>query len=806
VTHGRTICSLAPATKDADHPGMRNIIVFLLAALVASSAKGVAAMSEAAPLPLIPAPRTWAPAGGRLDAASVQRIVVVGGGEAALRQARLLAAWWREAGGAELPVQQAGPGDVPAGAITLETGPGPDTAPNAPGAVDERCTLVVTPGGMAVTAPAPAGLFRGVEAVRQLGLAAFTAGGGIAAGRAELAPRFRWRGMLLDSGRHMQDVDFILDLVDELALYGFNVLHWHLTEDQGWRLEIPGHPALTEVGAWRTQPDGTRYGGFYSTDDVRRVVAHAASRFITVVPEIELPGHAKAALAAYPELSCTGGPFAVETQWGIHEDVYCAGNDAVFALHEDIFDHVTAVFPSQYVHVGGDEVPKDRWLVCPRCRARMQQEGLPDVHALQSWFVRRAERMLSDRGRRLVGWDEILEGGLSPTATVQSWRGIAGAVAAVTAGNDAVVSPTSHAYFDYDPGQLPLEQVLTFDPVPADLPPGAEARILGGAMNLWTEYAPQPLVHRQVYPRITAMAEALGAPAGEKDLGPFLERMAAHAAFWPRLGVTAGAASRPVVLDIEVNEDGSHTIAASKSEAAERLLGGLDTRFMVGSLPLPEGWRPDALPEEQLDLPLDGLEVGAGWTGRPADARLLAARLEIRREGGDWAPYGAPAAVELHPSLARGRDVAFVQPPSLRYPGRGRMPMTDGARGGRDFRDGRWMGFETHDLDAVIDLGAPTPVSELSIRCIQDANAWVFLPREVVFLVSDDGTAWREAGRAGHGLSDKEQRKTIVEFAATVDATVRFVRVVAANLRTCPAWHPGAGQPCWLFVDEFSVR
>ena len=364
-------------------------------------------------------------------------------------------------------MQVAGAGPAPAGSVQLVlTGDGPDTAPAVPGAVDERGTLLVTDVGVTVTAAAPAGLFRGLEALRQLALVAAAGDGSLPTGRIELAPRFRWRGMLLDSGRHLQEVGAIKQVIDQLALYGFNVLHWHLTEDQGWRLEVPSRPELTAVGAWRVEPDGKRYGGFYTADQVREVVAYAAARFVTVVPEIEMPGHAKAALAAYPELSCTGGPFAVETQWGIHEDVFCAGNDEVFALLADVFDEVVALFPSAYVHIGGDEVPKDRWLGCPRCQARLAAEGLPDVHALQSWFVRRAGRLLSDRGRRFIGWDEILEGGLPAGATVQSWRGIAGAVAAAEAGHDAVVSPTSHAYFDYDPGLLPAG-------AGADLRPGA---------------------------------------------------------------------------------------------------------------------------------------------------------------------------------------------------------------------------------------------------------------------------------------------------------------------------------------------
>ncbi|MFO7610383.1 MAG: family 20 glycosylhydrolase [Candidatus Krumholzibacteriia bacterium] len=781
----------------------------LLAA--ALPAKGPA-MPATAPLPLIPAPLGWEADGGTLAAADLGRIVVVGGGgggsgaAAAQRQAALLAGWWHQATGRTPPVQSAGPGPAPAGAVVLAlTGSGPDTAPTVPGEVDERCTLLVRPDGITVTAAAPAGLFRGAQAVRQLLLAAAAGDGRLPTGRAELAPRCRWRGMMLDSGRHLQDVPTILGLIDQLALYGFNVLHWHLTEDQGWRLEVPGHPALTEVGAWRTGPDGRRYGGFYTADQVREVVAHAAARFVTVVPEIELPGHAKAALASYPELSCTGGPFAVETQWGIHADVFCAGNDAVFALLGDVFDQVVALFPGAYVHIGGDEVPKDRWRACPRCQARLRDEGLADAHALQSWFVRRASRLLQDRGRRLIGWDEILEGGLPPGATVQSWRGTAGAVAAAEAGHDAVVSPTSHAYFDYDPGQLPLQKVLAFDPVPPGLGPEAAARILGGALNLWTEYVPPGRIGRQLFPRLPAMAEALGAPAGPKPLDEFLPRLTVHESWWPKVGITPGVAARPLRLRTDCGADGGCTVQAVPADPDGAGFAGLERHVRIAAFPRSDRWQADLPPEEQL-LPTEpAWSDGDRWTGAPDEPMVVFAQLLLAAPGAAPRPYGAPAVVELEPSVAAGRPVAFAVPPSGRYPGRGPHPLTDGVRGGRDFRDGRWVGFEAADLDAVIDLGETRPLAGISLRAVQDAHAWVFLPRQVRFFVSADGRAWREIGSAGHGVPDREQRKLVREFAVAATGTARYVRVVAASLGACPGWHPGQGQPCWLFVDEIRV-
>ena len=291
----------------------------------------------------------------------------------------------------------------------------------------EGYRLEVTEKAVRIEAYQPAGLFYGVQTLRQLLPEEIEApdkqqaplgGWTVPSVTIEDKPRFPWRGMLLDCGRHFMDKEFVKRYVDLLAYHKMNRLHWHLTEDQGWRIEIKKYPKLTEVGAWREYEDGTVYGGFYTQDDVREIVAYAKSRFVTVVPEIEMPGHSVAALAAYPEFSCTGGPFEVETQWGVHKDVYCAGNDRTFKFLEDVLEEVMTLFDSPYIHIGGDECPKDRWKQCPKCQGRIKVEGLKDEHELQSYFIKRMERFLSSKGRRLIGWDEILEGGLAPAATV----------------------------------------------------------------------------------------------------------------------------------------------------------------------------------------------------------------------------------------------------------------------------------------------------------------------------------------------------------------------------------------------------
>jgi len=285
------------------------------------------------------------------------------------------------------------------------------------------------------------------------------------------SPRFQWRGMLLDCARHFMEKDFVKRYIDLLALYKMNTLHWHLTEDQGWRIEIKKYPKLTEIGAWRDDGKGGRYGGFYTQEDIKEIVAYATARGVNVVPEIELPGHSQAALAAYPQLSCTGGPFEVETEWGVFKDIYCAGNDSTFIFLQDVLTEVINLFPSPYIHIGGDEAPKYRWEHCEKCQRRIKVEGLHDEHELQSYFISRIGKLLESKGKKMIGWDEILEGGLPEGAIVQSWRGFAGATQAVKQGNKAILSPTSHAYFDYGLNDTDMQEVYSFEPVPSGLTP-----------------------------------------------------------------------------------------------------------------------------------------------------------------------------------------------------------------------------------------------------------------------------------------------------------------------------------------------
>jgi hypothetical protein len=407
---------------------------------------------------------------------------------------------------------------------------------------------------------------------------------------------------MLDVARHFRSVSFVKRYLDVMALLKLNVLHLHLVDDQGWRLEIKRYPKLTDIGSRRPGQEG-----FYTQDEIREIVRYAAERFITVVPEIEMPGHCLASLAAYPELSCSGGPFAVQTRWGITPDIYCAGNEAVFTFLENMLDEVLPLFPGTFVHIGGDECLKDRWKACPKCQARMKTEGLRDEHELQSWFIKRMERWLNVRGRRLIGWDEILEGGLAPNATVMSWRGMEGGIAAARAGHDVIMTPTTHCYLDYEYILLPLEKVYAFEPVPDGVPP---ERVLGLQGNLWSEFTPtEQDVDRQVFPRLCALAEVAWSPAARRDWTDFQARLPACLDLLRQNGICA------VKSYLTVTPPGPVTDQVE-----------LDIRWTVDAGDLPAR-------NVKIALTRDGAPVGAEEKLDLAPGQIVTRRLRLATEG-----------------------------------------------------------------------------------------------------------------------------------------------------------------------------
>jgi hexosaminidase len=464
-----------------------------------------------------------------------------------------LADWLRPATGFGLDVQEGG---AKAEGLVLSIDPA------LVGLGQEGYRLTVKARQVLIESSTAAGVFYGVQTLRQLLPAevfgqtkAQAVAWRIPCVRIEDQPRFGWRGMHLDVCRHFFPKEFIKRYIDLIALHKMNVFHWHLTEDQGWRIEIKKYPRLTEVGAWRvdreeqhwnrrTPPrpgEKATYGGFYTQDEVREIVAYAKARYVTVVPEIEMPAHALAALASYPELSCTGGPFYVMPggYWPI-SDIYCAGNDSTFTFIETILSEVIDLFPGAYVHVGGDEAAKDRWKTCLKCQARIRTEGLKDEAELQSWFIKRIEKFLISKNKRLIGWDEILEGGLAPEAAVMSWRGEDGGIAAAKAGHDVVMAPNSHTYFDHYQGDskseplaiggfLPIEKVYSYNPTPAVLTAEQARHVLGVQAQIWTEYIPYPNnVEYMAFPRACALAEVAWSQLSGKDYTEFLGRLRVH--------------------------------------------------------------------------------------------------------------------------------------------------------------------------------------------------------------------------------------------------------------------------------------
>ncbi len=485
---------------------------------------------------------------------------------------------------------------------------------------DEGYRLRISPSSATLAAPKSAGVFYGIQTLRQL-----------AAGRDRLPcgeiidrPAFAWRGLLLDCCRHFMSVGLVKKYIDLLAYHKMNVFHWHLTEDQGWRLEIKRYPRLTEVGAWRME-HGKKYGGFYTQAEVREVVAYAAERHVAVVPEIEMPGHAAAALAAYPEYGCQGRPLPVPPDYGVFRDVFCPGKDGTIAFLENVLAEVCDLFPSPYIHIGGDECPKDHWRACPDCRRRIREEGLKDEAELQGWFTRRMEEFLRSRGRKMIGWDEILEGGVTRTAVVQSWRGMAGAAAAARLGNPVISSPWDPVYLLCP--QVPeevrsnfttlnsLDKVYAFDPAPPAPESGRPATVMGGEGCLWSEWTFEFEVDAQVFPRLCALAEALWTPSARRDFDDFGRRLDAHRPRLAALGVdfhrpeTRAGEWRPDDVDATFNllafdltphvaRDGIYRIGLVQTAGDDTLVFQSAVLFRNGA----EIARHDKIHRSQLDM------------------------------------------------------------------------------------------------------------------------------------------------------------------------------------------------------------
>jgi len=592
------------------------------------------------------------------------------------------------------------------------------------------------------------------------------------------SPSFKHRGMLLDCCRHFFDKKVIKKYIDLLAQYKMNKLHWHLTEDQGWRIEIDKYPKLTSIGSQRKDSSGV-YEGYYTKENIKEIVDYAKNKHIEVIPEIEFPGHSQAAIAAYPQLSCTGKPIDVATEWGVFKDIYCAGNDSVFTFMEDVLSEVIELFPSSFIHIGGDEAPKTRWENCPKCQKRMLEENLKDEHELQSYFIKRIEKYLNSRGKTLIGWDEILEGGLAKNAVVQSWRGMNGGIEAAKHGNKVIMSPTSHAYFDYSIKSTDMKQVYHFDPIPTELDSIQKQLVLGGECNLWSEHIPnKKKLDEMVFPRMLAMSEVLWSYPKERNYDAFLARADNHAHLLRSYGVNVGLDAFPCQISTlkDTSDKAQISIHPGRKDLQFKYQWGMD------SLMLPM--------DSSLNMPIN----------RSGLLKIQATK--------DNNLYGETVQQEIQLHKGLFNKVSYSSNYSSYYQANGESSLTDGQLGSLDFRDGDWQGFWDTKIDLTIDLEREIPFDSLNVHFYQYINSWIFSPIEISFNVSNDSINWTNLGIVKNEENISKRGKLIDKISINNSSKkpYRYINLVATPLKVIPNWHEAAGNSTWLFIDEIIVR
>ena len=618
------------------------------------------------------------------------------------------------------------------------------------------------------------------------------------------APRFAYRGMHLDVARHFFSVDEVKRYIDVMAIHKLNTLHWHLTDDQGWRIEIKRYPELTAVGSirkatvvrkeWGTY-DGTPYGGFYTQDEIRDVVKYAADRGVTVIPEIDLPGHMLAALTAYPELGCTGGPYEVWGRWGVADDVLCPGREKTFEFLEGVLTEVMELFPSEYIHIGGDECPKVRWEKCPRCQAKIRQLGLKDdgehtaEHYLQSYVTDRIGKFLAQHGRRIIGWDEILEGRAPSDAVVMSWRGSEGGIAAAKLGHDVIMTPNSHFYFDYyqsldtdaEPfgigGYIPMEQVYSYDPAFPELTPEQQRHILGVQANLWTEYVlSDEHLEYMLLPRLAALSEVQWCLPETKDWSRFI-----------------GSFRMDEIYSQMGYEFAKHIFGVTASYAVDPEKGGVVMTLTT------QGGAP-------IRYTLDGSDPSASSPLYKAPVTIgesCTFKAAALREGMQTPVYTR----KFDFNKATGRRIALNAVPTLKYTYGGASLLVDGYRGGPVYSNGAWIGFLNEPLDVTIDMQGAKPYSAVTVESLVEKGEWVFPPSSVGVYLSDDGSEFTEAALMSVPQETAGSPDGVKPFKVLFPETsARYLRVVARTVDPIPAWHGAAGQKAHMFVDEIIVE
>ncbi len=631
----------------------------------------------------------------------------------------------------------------------------------------------------------------------------------------EDAPRFAYRGMHLDVTRHFFPISFLKKYIDYLALHKLNKFHWHLTDDQGWRIEIKKYPKLTQVGGWRngtiigrypgTGNDKLKYGGFYTQAEIKEVVKYAAERYIDVIPEIEMPGHASAAIAAYPQLSCfpdepTTKYFPkdcewygdakgkqVQQTWGVFDDVFCAGNENTFSFLEDVLDEVLTLFPSKFIHVGGDECPKENWKRCNKCQLLLKKQGLKDEHELQSYFIQRMEKYLNNKGRTLIGWDEILEGGLAPNAVVMSWRGEAGGIQAAQESHNVIMSPGNPVYFDHTQsenedsvtigGFNPIEKVYGYEPIPAKLSEKEAKFILGAQANVWTEYMKNTSkVEYMIFPRMSALSEILWSEKENKNWGEFEKKLMMQ---FKRYDLWKANYSK-AYFDLKSTVVPTENYNGIKWKVETKLKDGF-----IGYPPA-RGSSQVAIYNEPFLIEKNDFKQACYFiNSKPVSCTFQ----------------------QFHFNKATGKKITLTKPASDKYPGDGAFTLVNGVQNEKGMsKTKEYIGFNAADCEAIIDFGKTETISTVTIHSLHHKGSWIWRPQTLQVFVLDENGNYKSVGLTDDFNAPTQGIKNgtmIISFPAT---NTKAVKVLIKNWGEIPAGEPGAGSKAWLFVDEIEVN
>lgn len=669
---------------------------------------------------------------------------------------------------------------------------------------DEGYQMDVTPAAIVIRANKKEGIIYGIQSLLQM-LPAIRTNAVLEIPCLAITdyPHFKYRGMHLDVSRHFFGPEFVKEYIDLIASYKMNVFHWHLVDDQGWRIEIKKYPKLVSTGAfrvdhtdmvWGSRPQAkpgqpATYGGYYTQEQIKEIVRYAAVRNVTIIPEIEMPGHVASAIAAYPTLSCSQVPQLPLTggNYSNMSSNYCAGNDSVFYFLQDVLSEVINLFPSKYIHIGGDEVEKNSWKKCLRCQTRIKNEGLKNEEELQSYFIRRIEKFVTSKGRKIIGWDEILEGGLAPDATVMSWRGEAGGIAAARMNHDVIMTPGNPVYFDnYQSGPAgeplaiggmnTLKNVYDYNPVPKELTPAEEKYVLGAQANLWCEFITSAShAAYMILPRMPALAEVVWSPKENKNWDDFNKRLQNHFKRYDLKGLNYSKGNFTVKIS-PVSQNGKLLIQLSSDIIDSEIYYSID-----GTEPTLNSYKYIQQIEMNSSALLKAVTVING--------RIM----------------GVQAASQhfvMHNAIAK--VVAYAMQPAQNYIANGPNSLTDGVRG-TSVIGKYWHGFSGKDMIATIDLGELITIQNISLGCLQNYNDWIFLPRSVKFEVSDDGISFLGIQTVNNPI-DINQKNILYDFKTTFPSQkTRYIRVTALN-NLCPPGHSGEGKPAWIFADEIIVN